>query len=204
VLGFDEACCGETARRMGHEYIFQVMAEENIAIFNEIKFQRILTTCPHCFNTLKNEYPQMGGEYEVLHYTEMLQELLSSEKLPIRNQQNGSMAYHDSCYLGRYNNIYNAPRELLDHVGNNRIELSRKGENSFCCGGGGGMMWMETDPNTRINNQRLEEVIKANVDTVATACPYCLTMFDDAIRSKAVDQSLQVKDIAEILEANID
>ena len=204
VLGFDEACCGETARRMGHEYIFQVMAEQNIEIFNGIKFQRIVTACPHCFNTLKNEYPQMGGEYEVLHYSEMLNELITSGKLPTSGSQNGStITYHDSCYLGRYNDIYTAPREILDKAGTNRVELSRKGENSFCCGGGGGMMWMETDPNTRINNQRLQEALDAKVDTVATACPYCLTMFDDAIRTKAVGEKIQVVDIVEVLEAKI-
>ncbi len=204
VLGFDEACCGETARRMGHEYIFQVMAEQNIEIFNSIKFQRIVTACPHCFNTLKNEYPQMGGEYEMLHYSEMLNELITSGKLPTNGKSNGStITYHDSCYLGRYNDIYTAPREILDQAGTNRLELSRKGENSFCCGGGGGMMWMETDPNTRINNQRLQEALDAKIDTVATACPYCLTMFDDAIRTKAVGEKIQVVDIVEVLEAKI-
>jgi Fe-S oxidoreductase len=211
VLGFDEACCGETARRMGHEYIFQVMAEENIAIFNEIKFQRIVTACPHCFNTLKNEYPQMGGAYEVLHYSELLNDLLSNGKSASGQMSksangqmaNGKLAYHDSCYLGRYNDIYKAPRVILDNAGTNRVELSRKGENSFCCGGGGGMMWMETDPNTRINNRRLQDALDAKVDTVATACPYCLTMFDDAIRSKAVGEQVQVLDIVEVLEAEI-
>ena len=212
VLGFDEACCGETARRMGHEYIFQVMAEENIAIFNEIKFQRIVTACPHCFNTLKNEYPQMGGEYEVLHYSELLNDLVSSGKLTSgangksTNEQmaNGRIAYHDSCYLGRHNNIYAAPRAVLDQAGTDRVELSRQGENGLCCGGGGGMMWMETDPNTRINNRRLQDALEAKVDTVATACPYCLTMFDDAIRSKAVGEQVQVLDIVEVLEAQIE
>ncbi|MFN2152126.1 MAG: heterodisulfide reductase-related iron-sulfur binding cluster [Anaerolineales bacterium] len=208
VLGFDEACCGETARRMGHEYIFQVMAEQNIEIFNQIHFQRIVTACPHCFNTLKNEYPQMGGDYEVMHYSEMLSELISNGKLVTSKSANlqmanGKLAYHDSCYLGRYNDIYKAPREILDKAGTNRVELSRKGENSFCCGGGGGMMWMETDPNTRINNRRLQDALDARVDTVATACPYCLTMFDDAIRSKAVAEQIQVRDIVEVLEARI-
>jgi len=204
MLGFDEACCGETARRMGHEYIFQVMAEQNIEIFNEIKFQRIVTACPHCFNTLKNEYPQMGGEYNVLHYSEMLNDLIATGNLPTNGQSNGStIAYHDSCYLGRYNDIYKAPRKILDNAGTHRVELARQGENSFCCGGGGGMMWMETDPNTRINNQRLQDALDTKVDTVATACPYCLTMFDDAIRTKAVGDDLQVLDIVEVLETNL-
>jgi len=212
VLGFDEVCCGETARRMGHEYIFQVMAEQNIEMLDAIQFQRIVTACPHCFNTLKNEYPQLGGSYQVLHYSEMLNDLIVNNKLPTNGkngnatnqlQPKGSLAYHDSCYLGRYNNIYKAPREILDNAGTTRVELSRKGENSFCCGGGGGMMWMETDPNTRINNQRLQDALDAQIDTVATACPYCLTMFDDAIRSKAVGEQVKVLDIAEILEAKI-
>jgi Fe-S oxidoreductase len=203
VLGFDESCCGETARRLGHEYIFQVMAEQNIAIFNEIQFQRIVTTCPHCFNTLKNEYPQMGGEFQVFHYSELLRDLLVDGKLSSNGQQKSrSIAYHDSCYLGRYNGIYKAPRDVLDNANTKQVELSRKGENSFCCGGGGGMMWMETDPNTRINNHRLQEVLDAKIDTVATACPYCLTMFDDAIRTKAVGEQVKVLDIVEILEAN--
>ena len=146
----------------------------------------------------------MGGEYEVLHYSEMLNELIASGKLPTNGPANGStIAYHDSCYLGRYNDIYKAPREILDQAGTHRVELSRKGENSFCCGGGGGMMWMETDPNTRINNQRLQDALDAKVDTVATACPYCLTMFDDAIRTKAVGDHLQVLDIVEVLEAKM-
>jgi Fe-S oxidoreductase/nitrate reductase gamma subunit len=208
ILGFDEACCGETARRMGHEYIFQVMAEQNIEMFGAIQFRRMVTACPHCFNTLKNEYPQMGGNYKVLHYSEMLSELLANGELHTNGQPaNGSygkLAYHDSCYLGRYNDIFKAPREVLDSASTNRVELSRNGENSFCCGGGGGMMWMETDPNTRINNQRLQDALDASVDTVATACPYCLTMFDDAIRGKAVGEQVQVLDIAEILEGKVE
>ncbi|MFN2237120.1 MAG: heterodisulfide reductase-related iron-sulfur binding cluster [Anaerolineales bacterium] len=203
VLGFDETCCGETARRMGHEYIFQVMAEQNIDIIDKINFHKIVTTCPHCFNTLKNEYPQMGGDYNVLHYTELLYDLIESGSLQTGDQQNGNkITYHDSCYLGRYNHIYRAPRAILDKTSSNRIELPHNAENSFCCGGGGGMMWMETDPNTRINNHRLQETLDAQVDTVATACPYCLTMFDDAIRTKAAGEHVKVLDIAEILEAN--
>ena len=204
VLGFDEGCCGETARRLGHEYIFQVMAEQNIEMFNGVQFQRIVTTCPHCFNTLKNEYPQMGGNYQVLHHAELLNELIASGKLQNIGQRNGKpLTYHDSCYLGRYNNIYSAPRVVLDQVSAQRIELKRNGENSFCCGGGGGMMWMETDPNTRINNQRLLDVLESEAQVVATACPYCLTMFGDAIRAKAVSEKVEAMDIVEIFEANI-
>ena len=201
VLGFDEACCGETARRMGHEYIFQVMAEQNIEMFNGVQFERIVTTCPHCFNTLKNEYPQMGGDYKVEHYAEMLSDLISSGKLTTDNRQQttGKLAYHDSCYLGRYNNIFKAPREVLDSTGTHRVELARHGENSFCCGGGGGQMWLETDAETRINHRRLDEVVDAGADLVLTSCPYCLTMFEDAIGAKGLADKIEVLDIAEAL-----
>ncbi len=204
VLGFDEMCCGETARRMGHEYLFQVFAEQNIEVFNSVKFNRIVTQCPHCFNTLKNEYPQMGGDYTVLHYSEFLSELTSAGKLKINSLNNGQgkLAYHDSCYLGRHNDIFEAPRQLLDSSGANRVELPRHSENSFCCGAGGGGMWIETDPDTRINQNRLQQALDAEIQTLATACPYCLIMFEDAARSQGVGERIQLVDIAEILEAN--
>jgi len=186
TLGLDEACCGETARRMGHEYLFQVFAQQNIETFSKVKFNRIVTQCPHCFNTLKNEYPQFGGNYEVLHYTEFLAQLnLPWEKIsPNGDTDLQKVAYHDSCYLGRYNDVYQQPRQLLKNANIDTVELARRYENSFCCGGGGGQMWLETDAETRINHRRLEEVINAKASCVATACPYCLNMFDDAIRSK--------------------
>jgi len=205
VLGHDEACCGETARRMGHEYLFQVFAEQNIEIFNSIKFKRIVTQCPHCFNTLKNEYPQMGGDFEVLHYSELLEEVSADLGAisPNGNGLKGKLAFHDSCYLGRYNNIYEAPRQLLDQAKVERVELKRHGENSFCCGAGGGGMWMETDADKRINHNRLQDAIEADAETLATACPYCLIMFEDAIGAKGVGEQVKVMDIAEILERQI-
>lgn len=202
VLGFDEMCCGETARRMGHEYIFQVFAEQNIELFNSIQFKRIVTQCPHCFNTLKNEYPAMGGTYDVLHYSQLLQEIAPKlETTAAQGDHLGKLAYHDSCYLGRYNQILKAPRDLLDMVKTGRVELERHGENSFCCGAGGGGMWVETDPNTRINQNRLQQALDAKVDTVATACPYCLIMFEDAIRSKGVGDRIKAVDLAEVLDS---
>jgi Fe-S oxidoreductase len=205
VLGHDEACCGETARRMGHEYLFQVFAEQNIEIFNSIKFKRIVTQCPHCFNTLKNEYPQMGGDFGVLHYSELLEEVSVDLGAisPNGNGLKGKLAFHDSCYLGRYNNIYEAPRQLLDQAKVERVELKRHGENSFCCGAGGGGMWMETDADKRINHNRLQDAIEADAETLATACPYCLIMFEDAIGAKGVGEQVKVMDIAEILERQI-
>lgn len=197
VLGFDEMCCGETARRMGHEYIFQEFAKQNIETFGKVKFNRIVTPCAHCFNTLKNEYPQMGGDYKVEHYSEYLASLefpeLAGEK------QQGKLTLHDSCYLGRYNDIYNGPRKLLDNTGVTRVEMVRNKEDSFCCGGGGGGMWMETDASTRINHHRLQDALDVKADVVATACPYCLIMFEDAVRSKGIGDELKILDIAEIL-----
>ncbi|MFZ2098809.1 MAG: heterodisulfide reductase-related iron-sulfur binding cluster [Anaerolineales bacterium] len=204
VLGLDETCCGETARRMGNEYLFQVFAEQNIEAMSKIKFKRIVTQCPHCFNTLKNEYPQFGSNYKVQHYTEFLSELSLAKGIsPNGNGLKGRLTYHDSCYLGRYNQIYQAPRQLLRDASLNPIELPRKGENSFCCGGGGGQMWLETDPNTRINHRRLSDALQVKADVVATACPYCLLMFDDAIHSKGLGEQIQVMDIAEILERQL-
>ena len=205
VLGLDEMCCGETARRLGQEYLFQVFAEQNIQALGKVKFNRIVTQCPHCFNTLKNEYPQFGGNYQVQHYTEFLAEIIlpNSGISPNGNGIHGTVAYHDSCYLGRYNQIYTAPRNLLAQAKVETTELARSGENSFCCGGGGGQMWLETDANTRINHRRLSDAVQAGCASVATACPYCLLMFDDAIRSKGLSEKMQVLDVAEILEKQL-
>lgn len=204
VLGLDETCCGETARRAGHEYIFQEFAKQNIETFGKVKFNRIVTACPHCFNTLKNEYPQMGADYQVLHYSELLDELTRSGKLQFSaTDDRSSVTFHDSCYLGRYNNIYSQPRQVLDQADVNRVEMARRGENSFCCGGGGGGMWMETDAETRINHRRLKDALDAKADVVATACPYCLLMFDDAIRSKGIGEQIKVLDMAEVLVAKL-
>jgi Fe-S oxidoreductase len=202
ILGFDESCCGETARRLGHEYVFQVFAEQNIEMFEQVKFNRIVTQCPHCFNTIKNEYPQFGGEYQVLHYAEFLAELDLPRMIqsPNGNGLQGQVTYHDSCYLGRYNQIYDQPRDLLSQAHVNMVEMQRCGEGSLCCGGGGGQMWMETDADKRINVLRIQDALDAQADVVATACPYCLLMFDDAIRSKGMGEQVQVMDIAEVLD----
>jgi Fe-S oxidoreductase/nitrate reductase gamma subunit len=202
ILGAAESCCGETARRMGHEYIFQVMAEENIATFESVKFNRLITPCAHCFNTLKNEYPHFGATFEVQHHTEYLAALNKQGKLSINGTLVGKqITFHDSCYIGRYNSIYDEPRQVLDELeGVTRKEMDRHHSNAFCCGGGGGHMWMETDPNTRINQRRLQQVMEeAEAEVVVTSCPYCLIMFDDAIRSKGVGEQVKVIDIAEAI-----
>lgn len=200
-LGLDEACCGETARRMGHEYVFQVMAEENIKMFSQYNFKRIVTPCPHCLNTLKNEYPQFGGNYEVLHLTQFLNTLPSDTRKTSKGENDSTpkVVYHDPCYLGRINSIMKDPRNLLDSSKMNRIEMEQNKANSFCCGGGGGHMWLETDAETRINHHRLEDALNTQAEVIATACPYCLTLFEDAIRSKGLSEKIQVFDISEIL-----
>jgi Fe-S oxidoreductase len=203
ILGTAETCCGETARRAGHEYLFQVSAEQNIQTLDAVKFKRIVTQCTHCFNTLKNEYPQFDGDYEVQHYTELLAEIASD--LPANVQQTlGTVTYQDPCYLGRYNDVYDQPRELLDKVGASRVEMAKRRESSFCCGGGGAQMWMETDPETRISNNRLAQALDADADVVATACPYCLLMLDDAIRTQGQGERIQVMDVAEVLAGQLE
>lgn len=205
ILGPDELCCGESARRMGNEYLFQVFAEDNIAALNEIQFKRIVTQCPHGYNTLKHEYPRFGGDYQVLHSVEFLAEY--QEELGKLAGKNGSpfgtITYHDSCYLGRYNALYDQPREVLDCVHLNPTEMSRTLENSFCCGGGGGGMWVETDAETRINHERLLDIQEIQADTVATACPFCTIMLEDAIRSKGLTEKIQVLDLAEVLDQQL-
>jgi Fe-S oxidoreductase/nitrate reductase gamma subunit len=205
TLGIDEACCGDTARRLGHEYLFQVLAEQNLETFSKVKFQRIVTQCPHCFNTLKNEYPQFGAELPIQHYTEFLDDMSLAFEAPAGNTNGGQPAitYHDPCYLGRHNQVFNQPRELLDRAHLKQREMARSRENSMCCGGGGGQMWLETDAETRINHQRLQDALATEAGTIATACPYCLTMFDDAIRSKGVGEKVKVLDLAEIIEARL-
>jgi Fe-S oxidoreductase len=204
ILGLDEMCCGETSRRLGHEYLFQVMVEQNLEIFASIKFNRIVTACPHCFNTLQNEYSQFGDQLKVQHLTEFLADhFQESDFSPNGNGLKGQLTFHDSCYLGRYNQVYEEPRQLLKDAKIDLAEMSRKGMDSFCCGGGGGQMWMETDANTRVNHRRLDDALDTGADVVATACPYCLLMFDDAIRSKGLGDQIQVMDVAEILVTQI-
>lgn len=196
-LEMDEMCCGETARRMGHEYLFQMMAEENIGLFREFQFEKIVTPCPHCYNTLKNEYPHFGGDFEVQHITEFLKDHI--DVFPAVSKNGHKSTFHDPCYLGRYNQVFDAPRNLLNTTDANLVEMRNNKTDSFCCGGGGGQMWLETDAETRINHKRLEEAVETNADQIITACPYCLTMFEDAIGAKGLQEKIQVLDITEAL-----
>jgi Fe-S oxidoreductase/nitrate reductase gamma subunit len=205
ILGPEETCCGEPARRLGNEYLFQMQAMKNIELFKNYNVKRIVTTCPHCFNTIKNEYPQFGGEFDVVHHTQFIAELLKQGKIKPASMSDGRLTYHDSCYLGRHNDIYDAPRQVLASVSLSRLlEMKHARRDGFCCGGGGGRYWMEERIGKRISEERIEHVIETKADIVATACPYCLQMFEDAIKAKAVEESLKALDVAELLAAQFD
>ena len=200
VLGDEEACCGDPARRMGDEYLFQTICQQNIEILKGYEVKKIITACPHCFNSLMKEYPQFEGNFEVVHHTRFIADLIREGKLTVGSNGSRKAAYHDSCYLGRYNDIYDEPRSLLKSIdGIESRELPRHRSNSFCCGGGGGHMWMEEDPGKRLNTRRVEEIIGEGVDVVATACPYCLTMFEDALKAKGVEESVFARDLSELI-----
>ncbi|MEQ8220999.1 MAG: (Fe-S)-binding protein, partial [Candidatus Eremiobacterota bacterium] len=199
ILGTEEKCCGETARRMGNEYLAQMMMQENVEILNNYNVKKIITMCPHCMNSLRKDYPQFGGNYEVVHHSEFIHDLIKNGKIKTKTPVNVSMTYHDSCYLGRHNEIYSSPREILKSVsGIKLLEMERTGEKSFCCGAGGGRMWMEEHIGTRINETRTEDALKTGAEKICTACPYCLTMFEDGLKTK--QKELKVMDLAEVLE----
>jgi Fe-S oxidoreductase/nitrate reductase gamma subunit len=200
LLGDEEGCCGDPARRMGDEYLFQTICQSNIEILKKYNTNKILTTCPHCFNSLKNEYPQFGGNFEVVHHTQLIADLLRDGRLKPGTLDGAKIGYHDSCYLGRYNDIYQEPRDIVKAIGGTKsTEFHRCRSNSFCCGGGGGHMWMEEDPARRVNIRRIEEIIQAGVDVVATACPYCLTMLEDGAKAREVGESLRIRDLSELV-----
>jgi Fe-S oxidoreductase/CheY-like chemotaxis protein len=199
ILGNEESCCGDPARRMGNEYLFQLQAQRNIEILKQYNIKKIVTTCPHCFNTLKNEYPQFGGDFEVMHHTQFIADLLREGKLkPVMNV-NKKVTYHDPCYLGRYNDIYEEPREILTSIPTLEFtEMDRVKKNSFCCGGGGGRSWME-EAGTKISHLRADNAIETKAEILALACPFCTIMFEDAVKAKGMEESLKVMDIAEIV-----
>ncbi len=204
ILGAEETCCGDPARRLGNEYLFQIQAEKNIGMLKNYNVKMIITGCPHCYNTIKYEYPQFGGEFEVTHHTEFIAKLLQEGKLRIIKGSRSVVTYHDACYLGRYNDIFEPPRQVLSNLPDVKlVEMARNRERSFCCGAGGGHLWLEEQKKgERINEMRTEQAIDTKAQIVATACPYCLQMFEDGIKSKAVEESLQVMDIAELVASS--
>ena len=205
ILGAEESCCGDPARRLGHEYLFQTLAQNNIEVLKRYNVKKIVTGCPHCYNTIKNEYPQFDGNFEVIHHTELIAGLLKEGKIKITKGNYSSITYHDSCYLGRYNDIYQPPRQILKYLPDVKlIEMEKNKKRGFCCGGGGGRLWLEERIGQRISENRIDQVIAVKAQLVATACPYCLQMFGDAIKTKQSEETLKVKDIAElVLESTI-
>ncbi len=202
VLGEAETCCGDPARRAGYEFQFQISAEQNIETFKNHQIQEIITMCPHCYHTLKNEYPKYGGAFKVIHYTQFLYDLIQQKKLNLSHALALNLTYQDPCYLGRYNHLYQEPRQVLQALPQIRLkEMERSRNRSFCCGGGGGHMWIEEQPGTtKINQMRLEDVLKTGADTVVTACPYCLQMFEESIEHKGMKETLKAKDLVELVE----
>jgi Fe-S oxidoreductase len=201
ILGEEESCNAEWARRAGEEYLYQMQTGENIETLKRYRFNRIVTQCPHCFNTLKNEYPQFGGEWQVIHHSQYILELIAAGKLALSETGDGSPAtFHDSCYLGRHNRVYDAPRQVLAMLpGLELTELRRSRERGFCCGGGGACMWMEHEAGQRVNDVRMDEIEELAPALATVACPFCLIMLEEAATGQGAGASLALKDIAEVV-----
>ena len=202
VLGTEESCTGDPARRAGNEFLFQMQALNNINILNSYGIKKIVTACPHCFNTLKNEYPDLGGTYEVIHHSEFLQELINSGKIKFNGGEfkGKTITYHDSCYLGRGNNIYEAPREVLEKLDGNLTEMIRSKSRGLCCGAGGAQMFKEAEKgNKEVYVERTEEALGLNPDVIATACPFCMTMLTDGVKHFNKEEKVRVYDLAELV-----
>ena len=207
VLGKEEFCTGDPARRAGNEFLFQMMAYQNIQVLNNYGIKKIVTACPHCFNIFKNEYPQLGGTYEVIHHTTLLQQLIDEGKIRLKEggiYKGKKITYHDSCYLGRANNIYEAPRKVLEALDADLVEMKRCRSNGLCCGAGGAQMFKEEEPGTkRINQERTQEAIGTGATIIAAACPFCNTMLTDGVKGSEKEESVQVLDVAEIVNASM-
>ncbi|HET9089493.1 MAG TPA: (Fe-S)-binding protein [Acidimicrobiales bacterium] len=203
ILGPNESCTGDPARRLGNEYLFQEMAKANVATLNGVGAKKIVASCPHCFNTIKNEYPSLGGDYEVIHHSELMGHLVASGRLVPGINYTGTVTYHDPCYLGRHNRIFDEPRNVLSAVpGVTQIEMERHRERGFCCGAGGARMWMEETIGKRINMDRTEEALGTGADVVSTACPFCMIMLDDAVKASG-REDVAVLDISQVVERSL-
>ena len=202
VLGPEESCTGDPAKRAGNEFLFQMQAMSNIEVLNAYEVTKIVTTCPHCFNTLKNEYPELGGNYEVMHHTQLLKKLVKENRLQIEGGtfRGKRITFHDPCYLGRANGVYEAPRELIVKLDAELVEMRNCKSNGLCCGAGGAQMFKEPEEgNKDINIERTEQALEAEPEIIAAACPFCNTMLSDGVKNKEKEGSLPVKDIAELI-----
>ena len=202
VLGTEESCTGDPAKRAGNEFLFQMQAMTNIEVLNGYNVKKIVTGCPHCFNTLKNEYPALGGIYEVIHHTELIQSLINEGKLKAEGGESfkgKKITYHDPCYLGRANGVYEAPRQALEMLDAQLVEMKRCKSNGLCCGAGGAQMFKEPEKGDKdINIERIEEALETNPNIIAAGCPFCMTMLNDGVKMKDQEQNVEVLDIAEI------
>jgi Fe-S oxidoreductase len=202
ILGTEESCTGDPAKRAGNEFLFQMMAFQNIQVLNGYGIKKIVTACPHCFNTLKNEYPGLGGEYEVMHHSQFLQQMLDTGKLKVQGGafKGKKITYHDPCYLGRANDVYEAPREVIEKLDVEIAEMRRSRAQGFCCGAGGAQMFKEAEKGTKeINIERAEEALELNPDVIAVGCPFCNTMMTDGVKFKEKQDQVKVLDIAEMI-----
>lgn len=207
VLGEEESCTGDPARRAGNEFLFQMQAVSNIQTLNGYNIKKIVTACPHCFNTIKNEYPALGGHYEVVHHAALIQQLIDEGRIKLQGGGHFTgkkITYHDSCYLGRANNIYEAPREVLEKLDADLVEMRRRKAKGLCCGAGGGQMFKDAEKgNKEVNIERTEEALENNPDYIATACPFCMTMMNDGVKNKEQEDKVKVMDIAEYVQQQI-
>ena len=207
ILGKEEACTGDPARRAGNEFLFQMMAYQNIQVLNGYEIKKIVTTCPHCFNILKNEYPELGGTFEVIHHTMLLQQLIDDGRIKMKEEgsfKGKRITYHDSCYLGRSNNIYEAPRKVLEALDAELVEMKRCKSNGLCCGAGGAQMFKEEEKGNRyVNIERVGEAVETGANFIAAACPFCNTMMTDGVKHKEKENEVQVLDVAEMVAASM-
>lgn len=203
VLGPEETCTGDPARRAGNEFLFQMQAMSNIQVLNGYNVKKIVTACPHCFNTIKNEYPALGGEYEVIHHSQFLQQLIDEGKVAIKGGgkfKGRKITFHDSCYLGRANNVYEAPRKVLEALDAELVEMKRCRTKGLCCGAGGAQMFKDAEPGKKeVNIERTEEALETKADTIAVGCPFCMTMMSDGVKNKERESDVKVKDLAELI-----
>lgn len=203
VLGTEESCNGDPAKRAGNEFTFQMQAMMNIQVLNGYEVKRIVTACPHCFNTLKNEYPELGGNYEVIHHTQLIQDLINTGKLAIKDGgvfKGKKITFHDPCYLGRGNDVYEAPRELIEKLDAELIEMKRCKTNGLCCGAGGAQMFKEAEPgNKEINVERTEDALETKAEIIATGCPFCNTMMTDGVKNFEKENEIKILDVAELI-----